>query len=159
MSCLAPCRRWTSGFVADCELSNSSSGNVGRPSTESCAPEEYPSAQHARRLLMHDATGGWPLIVGSTPLSPTSSSTNSECPDLLRNLNHPDRRIRTRTSGGVGGAGGQPRRPYPDRLTNVERESAKHESETDVLELERLTVDALRGRRDPAGDPARLMDR
>ena len=63
-----------------------------------------PSAQPQKSRPTPDA-GGRTRLWQSTSPCPTSSSTSWGCPGLPRNLNSPNRRMRTRMSGGVGGDG------------------------------------------------------
>ena len=100
---LASSRTSTHGSATGCGSSNSSSGGEERRSFGSCVPGESRRALPAAPPCSH-ATGGERLATsGSRPRCPRATSTVWESRGLLRNLNDSNRRMRTRTSGGVGG--------------------------------------------------------
>ena len=68
--------------------------------------------------------GGTTAASCSMPHFPSASSTIWACPDSPRNLNPPNRRMRTRMSGGVGGVDrANPGRPYPENGSPDRRRS------------------------------------
>src|SRR5712692_5551814 len=91
------------GFADDSEWSNSNSGSGAQRSSVNCAPEVSRSALPRRSPPTANAGGGRPDTSDCTPRCRTATSTGSEYRGLPANLNRPNRRKRTRTSGGVGG--------------------------------------------------------
>jgi hypothetical protein len=105
------------GFVADCAWYTSNCGSSDSQSSASCAHEVSRSAQLPKSPPTADAGGGRPVTSGFIQLYPIATSTASERRCLKANLNFPNRRIRTRTSGGVGGEReDELGAPYPDPM-------------------------------------------
>ena len=92
----------TNGSATGCERCNSNSG--------SAAPEVYAELRELgvpippRRVVAANPRRWWrnARMLVQLGLLP-ATTTASECPDLPDNLNHPNRRMRTRMSGGVAG--------------------------------------------------------
>jgi len=91
------------GYATGCEPSNSNTGSMGERSSGSCEPGAFRNDWPRRPLPALAAGGGRLARQPSTSPCPTPTSTALDYPGLRRNLNLPNRRMRTRMSGGVGG--------------------------------------------------------
>ncbi len=110
--------RWTNGSTVACGCSSSSSGNAERPSTGSSAAGRPAERSRAWGHVSRRAGGMLPPTKLSKSPCPANTSSPSEwfVWSDARYLNSPNRRMRTRMSGGVGGGQpGSPAAPYPDR--------------------------------------------
>jgi hypothetical protein len=107
------------GFTLSCPTGGArDDANLARTHRVSRTPRLRTLRAEGREgCLETPEAGGETQAWTSTSPCPRATSTNSACRGLPRNLNSPNRRMRTRTSGGVGGdRRGKPRRPYPNPL-------------------------------------------
>jgi hypothetical protein len=119
----ASSRTWTSGSAIDYAPCNRSSKSVARRLTANWSPGA-PRPNWPHRSRRTPVAGGTTRPSASTPTFPTATSTGWASSGCAPHLNSPNRRMRTRTSGGVGGDGGATlRHPYPDSWTNSEIKS------------------------------------
>src|SRR5438094_4728816 len=101
---LAFSRRWISGFIDECGCSCSNSGSGDERCITSCNVVVLRALRSASPLVSAEAGGTWPHTKRSRLLCRAPTSTRSESRVLPNaNLNSPNRRMRTRMSGGVGG--------------------------------------------------------
>ena len=92
----------TNGSAIGCGRCNSNSGSAAPKSTRRCADLDCRTRLRRKPPGLTDAGGIGPPC-RSTPDSLPATTTDWECPDLPTNLNLPNRRMRTRMSGGVAG--------------------------------------------------------
>ena len=102
------CARSTSGSGAGFDPSRGSNGNAGEPALRSCVAEAWASTWRRKPPAALTAPGG----SATAPRSPLRSRTTSSARPSAslpsrppRPHNQPNRRVRTRTHGGVGGEG------------------------------------------------------
>ncbi len=96
-------RASTNGFAIACARCNSNSGNVARRSFANYPPEESRSTWPPWPPDSRATGGESPRTRHSKSPSPSATTTRKVCRDLPRNLTLPNRPVRTRMPGGVGG--------------------------------------------------------
>src|ERR1700676_2712204 len=110
------CARLTSGSGDGCAPSPGSNGGVDALASPNCDTAASAGTWRHKPPVAHMALGGWQRAPRSTwPCQSSSSGHSVWLPSRPRPLNPSNRRIRTRTSGGVGGA--EPRGSPLSRLS------------------------------------------